>query len=210
MEPVWDHNALKAWFSARSGEDVSETELLNAFLPDSFPGVIDLKLFQRHFLLNRRLWLFDDELRLSTGQRLWIHGIRVTLLEKPLAGQCGWLDQRTGQFCVESAIEGYCHLHDPAVLEINSMKSYYLDTRNLRGMTEEGVNRLMDGFFGWINTKSALTAALDILSLPENTDAKAAKARWRKLSLDHHPDRGGDPAQFQKLSAAWDTLKRHL
>jgi curved DNA-binding protein len=32
------------------------------------------------------------------------------------------------------------------------------------------------------------------------------KKAYRKLAMQHHPDRGGDPAQFQKVQEAYDTL----
>lgn len=32
------------------------------------------------------------------------------------------------------------------------------------------------------------------------------KKAYRRLAMQHHPDRGGDPAQFQKIQEAYDTL----
>lgn len=87
------------------------------------------------------------------------------------------------------------------------MKSYYLDWKNLEGMTEEGLKELVDGFFRWMGTRGDVVEALKTLGLPPDADARAIKARWRQLSLENHPDRGGDSAQFQKLSAAWTALK---
>jgi len=207
MEPAWDHEVLWAWFSARSGEDVLETELLNEFFPDQAQGVANLDLYRKHFLLYRRLWLFDDELRLSSGHRLWIRGIRSTLVSPPPPGRCERLDPETGRYCLEPSVGNHCSRHDPTVPEPNGMKSYYLDPSHLDGMTEAGVQKLMDSFFGWWRGRPQVETALAVLGLPADADTKAVKARWRKLSLDHHPDRGGDPAQFKKISAAWAALK---
>lgn len=211
MEPAWDHATLKAWFLARPGEDVAETDILRAFFPaeDLFEGGVGLELFHKHFLLYRRLWLFDDELRLTTGQRLWIRGIRSTLLDPPVEG-CRWLDAQTGQFCGGSLRAGsleLCSQHDSTVPEVDSMKSYYLDWKNLEGMTEEGLRELVEGFFRWMGSRGNVAQALQVLGLPNDAPAGVIKARWRKLSLDHHPDRGGDPVHFQELSAAWAVLK---
>ncbi len=209
MEPAWDHQALKAWFSARAGEDVAETDLLRAFFPDEdlFASGVSLDLFRRHFLLYRRLWLFDDELRLSTGQRLWIRGIRSTLLDPPPPGRCSWLDPETGRFCLAETSSNLCVSHHKTVPEINGMKAYYLDWKNLEGMTEGELNGLVEGFFRWMGARGNITQALETLGLPADAGEQAVKARWRRLSLDHHPDRGGDPAYFQKISAAWAVLK---
>ena len=206
MEPAWDFSALWAWFSARLGEDVLETELLKAFFPEPFAEGLGLALFQRHFLLYRRLWLFDDELRKSSGHRLWIRSIRSTLLEPPSAGRCGWLNPETGLYC--GGAGELCPQHDGRFPENNSMKSYYLDWSNLEGMTEQSLKELMEEFFSWMGRSEAATKALRTFGLrPEATEAEI-KARWRRLSLDHHPDRGGDPLLFQTLSAAWAVLKR--
>lgn len=209
MEPAWDHGTLKAWFSARAGEAVAETDLLRCFFPDEdpFASGIGLDLFRKHFLLYRRLWLFDDELRLATGQRLWIRGIRSTLLDPPGPGCCRWLDPDTGRFCQADTSGDFCVSHDPAVPDVNGMKAYYLDWKNLDGMTEEELNGLVEGFFRWMGARGNVAQALETLGLPADADERAIKARWRQLSLDHHPDRGGDPAAFQKLSAAWNVLK---
>jgi len=209
VEPAWDYPRLRAWFEARAGRDVVETELLNEFFPDAGPLPVGLDLFQRHFLLYRRLWLFDDELRLSTGHRLWIRGIRATLIDPPPEGRCGRLDPE-GRYCREEAPEGLCARHSGTAPEL-SMKTYYLDLRNLAGMTEEGVARLVDDFFRWWGdpqtVTGAVTEALATLGLPSDADARAVKAQWRRLSLEHHPDRGGDAQEYQRLSAAWAVLK---
>ena len=41
MEPAWDHATLRAWFEARPGEDVAETDLLRAFFPDEDVSDLD-------------------------------------------------------------------------------------------------------------------------------------------------------------------------
>ena len=207
MEPVWDYETLRAWFSVRVGEEVLETDLLRAFFPaDPFAAGLGLELFQKHFLLYRRLWLFDDELRMTTGHRLWIRGIRSTMVAPPVGG-CTWLDPETGRYCLLPTAGELCPQHGSTVPEVNGLKSYYLDWRNLEEMTDEGLRDLVDGFFRWMGGREALFQALKTLGLPQDATVETVKARWRRLSLQHHPDRGGDAALFQKLSAAWAVLK---
>lgn len=209
MEPAWDHDTLRAWFGARAGQDVVETDLLREFFPGDH--AVGLDLFQKHFLLYRRLWLFDDELRLSTGHRLWIRGIRSTLLEPPPDGRCGWLDPESGQYCLAICPPaGLCPRHGAGVPTTNGTKAYYLDFRNLEGMTEEGLQDLMDGFFRWMGRPEEVREAFRTLGLDEGADAATIKARWRRLSQEHHPDKGGDPGLYQRLSAAWTVLKPRM
>ena len=46
-----------------------------------------------------------------------------------------------------------------------------------------------------------------ILNVDENADAGAIKAAYRRLSLQHHPDRpGGNADEFKKISGAYEVL----
>lgn len=51
--------------------------------------------------------------------------------------------------------------------------------------------------------------ALNVLGLPPTATAQQIKRRYRALAKRHHPDRGGDPRQMQKIIAAYEFLKDH-
>lgn len=44
------------------------------------------------------------------------------------------------------------------------------------------------------------------LGVPKTATADEIKRAFRKLASQHHPDKGGDTAEFQKIQAAYDTL----
>lgn len=46
-----------------------------------------------------------------------------------------------------------------------------------------------------------------ILGLANNATLAQAKAAYRKLAMQHHPDRGGVEAEFKKIKAAWDMIE---
>ena len=53
-----------------------------------------------------------------------------------------------------------------------------------------------------------------VLGVPESSTQDDIKKAYRKLSLKHHPDRGGDAEQFKKINEAYSVLgdkeKRHM
>ena len=45
-----------------------------------------------------------------------------------------------------------------------------------------------------------------LLGVNENSSQDEIKKAFRKLSLKHHPDRGGDAEEFKKINEAYSTL----
>jgi curved DNA-binding protein CbpA len=49
---------------------------------------------------------------------------------------------------------------------------------------------------------------LKVLGLPPNATPLQIKRRYRALAKRHHPDRGGDPKQMQRIIAAYELLMK--
>jgi DnaJ-domain-containing protein 1 len=50
--------------------------------------------------------------------------------------------------------------------------------------------------------------ALAVLGLPPNATPQQIKRRYRALAKQHHPDRGGDRQQMQRIIAAYELLMK--
>ena len=45
------------------------------------------------------------------------------------------------------------------------------------------------------------------LGVPRNASDSDLKKAYKKASMQHHPDRGGDEAKFKEINEAYSTLK---
>lgn len=48
-----------------------------------------------------------------------------------------------------------------------------------------------------------MSKAFETLGLPETATPDEVKAKWRELCMVHHPDRGGDPVEFNEIRRAY-------
>lgn len=53
-----------------------------------------------------------------------------------------------------------------------------------------------------------MQAAFATLGLPADAPPSEARQAWIRLSLKHHPDRGGDAALFREVHAAFETIRK--
>lgn len=50
----------------------------------------------------------------------------------------------------------------------------------------------------------------DVLGVAPNATREEVREAFRKLAMKHHPDRGGDAAQFAAVRAAYDAMSEKL
>lgn len=171
-----------------SESGISEFDLIQALRGRDDTGLAradlrdNLTLFHVHFLLFHTLYRLRDELWSGGEGHLDISPLCIAL--RPY----------------EPAVAGLA-AHDP-------LREYYLDLNHLEQTSAEDVGDLLAQF--WLRTHAGehRAEALRVLGLQDPVDRDTIKRTYRRLAMQHHPDRGGDKARLQELNEAMAWLAK--
>lgn len=152
-------------------------------LPSLSPGD-SLGLFQSHFLLFHVLYRLRDQLWREQVAELSISPLMIRLQ-----------DYAVGEV---------------ALNETDPLREYYLDLEQLQTTDAEAVEALLNGFWQQMGAANEKVQALETLKLKEPVSLGEVKAQYRRLAMQHHPDRGGDAVQMHALNRALAILQRCL
>jgi hypothetical protein len=139
-------------------------------------------LFKAHFLLFNILYQLRNRLLEQKLGCVEINPIRIRLLP-----------YREG----EDSLDAYDALMD-----------YYLDISNLDNTSPREVDEMLAGFYIKLSNNDKRQHALQVLGLEDPVDDLAIKKQYRRLAMEHHPDRGGDNALLQEINSAVKILIR--
>jgi hypothetical protein len=143
----------------------------------------ELALFRSHFFLFHILYRLRDRL----------------LRQRRYLLQIFCLDIRLYPYRQEEAEES-------AVAERDPLREYYLDLSNLYETEAEDVRRMLRDVSRRLRAYYSREEALRELGLGPQATFSQAKRRYRRLVLQHHPDRGGDPERFRRVRLAMEQL----
>lgn len=182
LEPLLER-LLRDEFAAGVSEFalIRRLQQLHPQQPAAFSLDDDLALFRCHFLLFHTLYRLRDRLRAQRTDDLLIGPLMIAL--QP------W---QPGEV---------------ALARPDPLRDYYLDRTQLRDTDAAAVRALLDQFWCALDGQHARAEALQTLGLDLNADAATVRRRYRELAMRHHPDRGGDTAQFQAIANAWQQLQ---
>ena len=139
------------------------------------------ELFRAHFFLFHSLYLLSNILLEQKVGLLEIHTLKIQL---------------------------HPYQNGENVLQVDSkLKAYYLDFNNLENTTEDDVYDLLASFWNKYNKFENRDEALAELGLQDPVTDKIIKQEYRRLIMQHHPDRGGETEKLQKLN---DVIKSLL
>lgn len=168
---------------------ISEFELIQQLEATGQPGFEagclrdKLTLFQTHFFLFHTLYQLRDRLWAEQEARLDISALRIQLLPLETQGAAELAE------------------HDP-------LRAYYLDIGNLEQTSEQDVDDLLTQFWARFISNDERQQALAELELSDPVDWPTIKQQYRRLAMQHHPDRGGDEERLQAINAAMEMLAR--
>lgn len=183
LEPLMQLVALKL----KSGDIFSEFQLIQWLqLPEQGIFHADaLKhtrtLFESHFLLMHVLYRLQQQ---------WFEQQHAYLTISPLHIQKSLWQTGTTEQQVSS--------HDP-------LAAYYLDLNEL-ATEEEEINQLLNSFWQKMLYNEHQQQDFATLKLSIGADKASIKKQYRKLAMQHHPDRGGNAEQFHAIQVAFQRL----
>ncbi len=140
-------------------------------------------LFCGHFRLFNALYCLRDKLWATQSGQLEISPLRIILRD------------------YDPLLDGTHQLE-----EADALRDYYLDNTHLEQTTAEELEQMLDRFWSRLDGSEKRRQALEVLGLTDPIDAMVIKQHYRRLAMEHHPDRGGDTARLQVINAAMAVL----
>ena len=148
-------------------------------------------LFRSHFLVYNALYQLQDRYWQQQQRLLRISALAIEL-QSP----------QTSANNNQRALSDYSN--DQA------LRAYYLDISQLEHATDASVQALLDSFWQRYVSNDEVTEALATLALSPEATYQDVKQQYRRLAMQHHPDRGGKADQFQAINQAFGVLQRYF
>ncbi|MAY15032.1 DNA-J related domain-containing protein [Thalassolituus sp. UBA2009] len=141
-----------------------------------------LTMFRSHFILMHCLYRLQQQWAAEQTALLEISALRIC--------RSPWPD----------------NAHNRGLTEHSPLAQYYLDLSQLNTAQEE-VDDLLRSF--WQKMLQPEQEDQDIAELELSKPVTGAEIRlqYRRLAMQHHPDRGGDENRFRTIQAAFQRLK---
>jgi len=142
----------------------------------------DLALFRKHFLVMNALYQLQSEL-FGAGMYLSVSPLDIRL--EPVRAS---------------------ELASPPAENVAPLREYYLNWDNFLQTGSEDVAAMLRRFHARYLALDERQQAMQTLELPAEARWETIKQAYRRLAAQHHPDKGGDPARFREIRAAYEIL----
>ncbi|NVK39463.1 MAG: DnaJ domain-containing protein [Gammaproteobacteria bacterium] len=148
-----------------------------------------LSLFRSHFLVFNALYRLQIKLHLEQRYALSISPLEIRL--EPFKDSS--MDSET----------------EKNMAFFDEISLFYLDIKHLNQTDESDVNTLLDHFWQHYFNNDQKQNALQVLGLSDPVDFKQIKQQYRRLAMQHHPDRGGDSDKLIEIHQAMQCLQHY-
>lgn len=129
-----------------------------------------------------------------------------------------WRSEQLGELLISAlhiqlapALTATTEQSDSTELEqADPLQVYYLDLNNL-STSRDQVELLLEQFWKKMRRPDYSQHQDDdlaALELSPPVTAKQIRQQYRRLAMQHHPDRGGDSIRFRQINAAYQRLKQ--
>ncbi len=96
--------------------------------------------------------------------------------------------------------------------KVDALRDYYLDSSQLEQTTALELEQMLSKFWARLGGSERRRQALEVLGLSDPAgavlDMVTIKQHYRRLAMEHHPDRGGDTSRLQMINAAMAVLSK--
>tara|TARA_R110001592_G_scaffold49482_1_gene154253 strand:- start:6413 stop:7021 length:609 start_codon:yes stop_codon:yes gene_type:complete len=146
-------------------------------------------LFSAHFLCMHALYHLKSQYSQEKTFNLQIQSVRVERI----------LITESESAKNDYSNTSYLGTNDP-------LEGYYLNPKHYFETQEQDINDMLKSFWHKYLAQDEKQAALDVLNLPPEADAKMIKDQYKRLAQKHHPDKGGCAEKFNKVRQAKSVL----
>lgn len=144
----------------------------------------NVSMFKKHFMTMNALYHLQRDL-FEDGYYLNITALDINI--EPLG-------QATNDQALMDSVE-------------HKVRDYYLDWRHFDNTSEDEINELLSNFWDMYYALDKQAEALAILELHPGASWENVKQAYRRLVIEHHPDKGGKDARFIEIREAYEVLR---
>lgn len=164
-----------------------QTQKISPF--ETFSLADSKDLFNAHFLCMHALYQLKKQYQLSQKYRLVISAIQI-------------------QRITINEVKALSESSPTSLDSTDPLESYYLNSKHYFDTQKAQIEGMLTSFWQKYLAQDEKNAALAVLNLPANADAKMVKTRYLQLVQKHHPDKGGSNQAFNKIQQAKTVLDK--
>lgn len=145
-----------------------------------------------------RMGISDNDLVVSTNLELRLDGWPKSGQREPADAGAAvyWRDKAGNTRCM--AIDRYDRVADNLAAIAATLEA-------MRAIERHGGAEILNrAFTGFTALEHAGSTWADVLGVPATASRSEIDAAYRRLRSIHHPDKGGDPAAFQRVQKAYE------